>query len=421
VLTGNQEAILLDKEQVDRIPFADFCPFPEGHRFYGRSLADLLLEIQRIKTALTRMLLDSGYFALNQRLLVIDNLSNDYTLGDVLQNRPGLPIRAAQQGAVEPIQSSGLSFDAFAAMEHFSVAAEQRTGVVRNAQGLNPETLHDTAKGAMALMNAAQRRTRMIARRFSEGMKRLFLGIHAELQSAPGTKQAVVRLRNKWVSVDPTQWGAREDMVIEVGLGAGRDQRLAMLTMVKEMMQSIVEGQGGLHGPVVTPDNIYALATRISSVAGLKGAERYWTDPKTQQAPAPQPNPAVMAEQGKQQLAQAKLQQDGQISQASQALEAQRLQMEAQDRAHARWLAEQKLQLDASNADQDRSTDFALRLADINGRNQTSVTVATIKADAESLRAHADILIQASEHQHAHEMADHQAALAPEPEPKAEQ
>jgi hypothetical protein len=51
VLTGNNEAVLLDSEQVDRIPFADLCPYPESHRFYGRSLADLLVEIQRIKTA----------------------------------------------------------------------------------------------------------------------------------------------------------------------------------------------------------------------------------------------------------------------------------------------------------------------------------------------------------------------------------
>jgi hypothetical protein len=70
----------------------------------------------------------------------------------------------------------------------------------------------------------------------------MFIGVHAELQSAPGTKQAVVRLRNKWVTVDPTQWGSREDMMVEVGLGAGKDQQLAMLGMVKDMMQGIVEG-----------------------------------------------------------------------------------------------------------------------------------------------------------------------------------
>jgi hypothetical protein len=419
VLTGNNEAVLLDSEEVDRIPFTDLCPYPESHRFYGRSLADLLVEIQRIKTALTRMLLDSGYFALNQRNIVTDAGSNDYTLADVLDNRPGLPIRAKTAEAVTPVQASGLGFDAFAALEYFSTAAEQRTGVVRNAQGLNPDTLHDTARGAMALMSAAQRRTRMIARRFAEGLKRMFIGVHAELQSSPGTKQAVVRLRNKWVTVDPTQWGSREDMMVEVGLGAGKDQQLAMLGMVKDMMQGLVEAQGGLNGPVVKPENAYALANRMSSVAGLKGAERYWTDPTTQQQPQAPPDPALIAEQGKMQIEQAKLQQKAQTDQTSAALEVQRLQMEADDRAHARWLAEQKLAIDSRNAEQDRATDFALKLADINGRNNTQITVATIKSDAEMMRAHADLLIQASEHDHQHAMAEHNAELAPDPQPKA--
>jgi hypothetical protein len=410
VLTGNNEAVVLDTEQVDRIPFADLCPYPESHRFYGRSLADLLVEIQRIKTALTRMLLDSGYFALNQRNIVTDAGSNDYTLADVLDNRPGLPIRAKTADAVTPVQASGLGFDAFAALEYFSTAAEQRTGVVRNAQGLNPDSLHDTASGAMALMSAAQRRTRMIARRFAEGLKRMYIGVHAELQSAPGTKQAVVRLRNKWVTVDPTQWGAREDMTVEVGLGAGKDQQMAMLGMVKDMMQSIVEGQGGFHGPVVTPANVYALAERMTSAAGLKGGERYWTDPATQQPPPAPPNPALIAEQAKMQIEQAKLQQKAQSDQTGQALEAQRLQLEADDRAHARWLAEQQFALDARNAEADRATDFALKLADMNGRNGTQITVATIKANAEALRAHADLLIQASEHDHA---ARHGRASSP--------
>jgi hypothetical protein len=51
---------------------------------------------------------------------------------------------------------------------------------VRNAQGLNPDTLHDTAKGAMMLLSAAQKRTRMIARVLAETLiKPLFLGLHS--------------------------------------------------------------------------------------------------------------------------------------------------------------------------------------------------------------------------------------------------
>ena len=415
VVTGNNEAVALSTEQVDRVPFADLCPFPESHRFFGRSLADLLMEIQRIKTVLTRIGLDQAYFALNQRLGVAEQGANDHTLADILDNRPGLPVRMKTAGAVVPIATGALSFDVFEALEHFSVAAEQRTGVVRNAQGLNPETLHDTARGAMALMQAAQRRTRMIARRIAEQLKPLYLGVHAELQSAPGMVAAVMRLRGKWIQMDPTQWGTRNDLVVQVGLGSGRNEQMAMLGVLKDLMQGVIEAQGGMNGPIVTAQNAYALADRITTVAGIKGPERYWTDPSTVPPQQPQPPPGAAEAAAKAQIEQAKLAQQAQSSQTQYQLDAARLQMEEQDRAHARFLAEQKLMADNRNAEADRATDFALKLADINGRNNTSITVATIKSDAEALRAHTDLVIQASEHQHAREMADHEVLNRPEP------
>jgi hypothetical protein len=78
---------------------------------------------------------------------------------------------------------------------------------VRNAQGLNPDTLHDTAKGAMMLLSAAQKRTRMIARVLAETLiKPLFLGLHACIrQNSQATKEA--QLLGKWVPVRPDTLG----------------------------------------------------------------------------------------------------------------------------------------------------------------------------------------------------------------------
>ncbi len=52
---------------------------------------------------------------------------------------------------------------------------------MRNAQGLNPDTLHDTATGAIALMTAAQKRLRLIARCLAEGLRDMYLGVRATL------------------------------------------------------------------------------------------------------------------------------------------------------------------------------------------------------------------------------------------------
>ena len=168
IQTDEQCNIILDKRQVNRIGLAVGTPFIQTHRFYGQSLADKLIEIQKIKTALVRMMLDSGYFAMNQRVEVAKDLASDETMDDVLRNEPGMPIRVQKPGAVNPVQAGQLDFDVQMALEYVSTMAEQRSGVVRNAQGLNPDTLHDTKGGALALMGMAQKRVRMIARVLAE-------------------------------------------------------------------------------------------------------------------------------------------------------------------------------------------------------------------------------------------------------------
>ena len=57
----------------DAIPFAAMTPVIITHRFFGRSIADLVMDIQRIKTALVRALLDNAYLANNPRTEVAES------------------------------------------------------------------------------------------------------------------------------------------------------------------------------------------------------------------------------------------------------------------------------------------------------------------------------------------------------------
>jgi hypothetical protein len=426
VETGNNEQVLIESEEVDAIPFAAITPFIVTHRFYGESVADRALEIQRIKTALTRMALDAGYFALNQRNEVSEQQMSSRTISDLLRNEPGAPVISKTGNAVRPITSGGLNFDPFQSLEYFSTVLESRTGVVRNAQGLNPDTLHDTAKGAEALRAAAQKRVRMIARVFAEtGIKDLFLGIHALLRQTGGYSEKV-RLRNQWVQTDPTQWGERNDMVIEVGVGsAGKEQDLLNMRQVMSMQAEAVAVQGGeLTGPLVTAQHLFNSASRFSEKAGIKKPTEFFGDPSQAPAKANGPDPAAIAaqqqaqaqqaaDQAKMQLEAMKLQQAQQAQQATYDLERQRLELEAarlqldaEDRQHRREMEEAAFTLKAQAEHEDRQTDAALKLAEINAKYQTSIDVATIKADAEALRVQGDLAIQASEHQHGREIAE---------------
>jgi len=281
VVTDADERTLIEKAQVEAVPFGAITPYLNGHRFYGESVADRLIEIQKIKTTLLRMLLDSGYFALNQRAEVSMAEANEYTIADLLRNEPNMPVRSKTGRAVRPIGAGAINFDIFGALEHVSVRGEQRTGIVRNAQGLKPGTLHDTARGALALMSMAQKRVRLIARIFAEtGVKDMFLGVHALIRRH-ATAAAKARLKGRWVEVDPTCWGERKDMTIQIGLGsAGRDHDLAAMAKVLEIQREVVELQGGVHGPFVTPDNIHNALKRFVMAAGQRAPELFFADPR---------------------------------------------------------------------------------------------------------------------------------------------
>lgn len=366
IVTDAQSTVELTKdgeksrEIVSRIPYSAITPYKTPHRFYGRSLADELFDIQKIKTALLRMLLDSGYFAQNQRHEIDMSKANDFTISDYLRNEPGVPVRVKSGGALESLAPSALGFDAYKALEYVSTVGEMRTGVVRNAQGLNPDTLHDTATGAMALLSAAQKRVRMIARIFAEtGVKDLYLGIHADLrENARAT--SIAKLLGKWVPTDPSKWAERNSMTVEVGLGAaGKDAEIAAINSIALDMEKIVETQGGAQGPIVTLENVYKLATDKAKKLGVKSPEEYFTDPNSpegkqaQQAMANKPDPEMAKVQGEQQLQQSKQQGEmalGQLKvQSEEQIQTNKAQAQAAVNAQQQQLEHERLQAQQAN------------------------------------------------------------------------
>lgn len=377
--TDEQESVILQKVKLNRIPFSMGSPYRQPHRAYGRSVADLLMEIQRIKTALTRAAMDARYFSLNQRHEVADQGSNEHTISDLLNNTPGYPVRVKTIGTVNALNQKGFDGMDFEALEYWNTETEKRTGIVRNAQGLNPDTLHDTARGAEALMSRAQVRTRMIARTLGETLfKDLFLGVHG-LMRDHGSKQKTVELRSGWTQVNPTDWGARKDMRVTIGLGGGKEHDLMVLSMVGDKMAQTIEGQasGAIPVPVVNPENVFNYLEDFAERAGSKSRARYFTDPKPAQEAAanqpPPPDPEMMKLEAEMQAKQMEMQAQAEMKQAEMAMqerhtqmqfdkdmqlaEAQqrddmaRAQIEAQDKERAHQLAVEKARQDAIAAE----------------------------------------------------------------------
>jgi len=228
----------------------------------------------------------------------------------------------------------------------------------------------------MTLMNAAQRRIRMIARILAETLlKDLFVGVHGDIRDH-ASQPMQARINNKWVPVDPTSWGNRADMTIEVGVGSGgRDMEVAAIMQVIGLQKEALEAQanGIIKLPMVTEDNLHASASRLVERLGLKAPERYFSDPAQarqkaqmqpdQEGPSPEQQAAMAEMQMKQQrqeaelnLQQAKTQAEAQAAREKNALDiklaqekaAAEMQLARERMAAEMALAREKAQMEAA-------------------------------------------------------------------------
>ncbi len=305
-------SVLLDNEPAEEAPFYFLCPIRTPHKLIGRSLADLVMDIQLIKSTLQRQLLDNMYLVNAPQTVIIEGQVN---LDDLLTRRPGGVVRAKSQGAVEPLVTQPMLAPALQAIEYVDSVRETRTGVTRYNQGLEADSLNHTATGVNRIFSAAQERIEMIARIFAEtGVKDLFRGI-LRLVAKHQQKARIIRLRNSWTPMDPREWNTNMDMSVSVGLGTGnKDQMLAHIMAIMQLQEKIAMS-GGL-GSMVTPANIYNAASDVVKNSGLKSEDRYFTDPSKAPPQQPKPDPEMQKVQAQIQGDQMKAQNDLQLQQA---------------------------------------------------------------------------------------------------------
>jgi len=284
---------VLEREEITRIPVACIVPFINTHRHEGDSFADLLFEVQRIKTSLLRSGLDSMNLATNNRHAVSDKVNID----DMLISRPGSLVRLSDgavpgEGHVMPLTTENTFPMAQQGLQHMDTVTEARVGVNRQFSGIDIGTMtgnneHD-AIGQLSTM--AAQRVEDVARIFGMGFKRLFSLAH-ELVIKSGHQAETVRLRGKWTDIDPTQWRTGRDMRVVAPYAAGNKDSLAQRIMIHMQVHEKAL-QSGL--PIVDAQDTYELALMLANATDIPGTKIY-TDPSTVEPKEPGPDHTMMA------------------------------------------------------------------------------------------------------------------------------
>jgi hypothetical protein len=289
-------------------------PILMSHTIVGRSLFDQTQDLQQVGSVLMRGLLDNLYLSNRPRPIVSDQVNLDTLIdwvpGSAIRLKPGaLP----GENHVAWLQVPSVAPAALSALEFMATVRENRTGIVRNNQGLDADSLNKTASGMNMLMGAAQQRQELIARVLAEtAIKRLYRLVYRAIKraaSGPNGGRVQYWAGNAFASCDPSRWPDDMELSVNVGLGTGnRDQAMSHLGVIGSLQEKLLALQGGqAGGPFVTAENIANATQKVTETLGFKSPGLFFQAPgqvaaavaaaqaqPASPAPAP-PDPETMA------------------------------------------------------------------------------------------------------------------------------
>lgn len=344
-----------ENEVTDDHPFALGTPILMPYKVIGISLYDLVEDLQRIKTALMRQILDNVYLTNNPRTEIVENMVN---LDDFLNPRPGGAVRVKQAGSMREITVPFVAEAGLGVVQAIDQVRDTRTGVTEANSAMTADSLSKSnvgSEGVQALMTSGAQRIRLIARVLAETLvKRIYRLVLKEVTQYQD-RPAQIQINGRWLEVNPREWKNGFHLRVNVGVGTTeKRQQIANLTMLGEAQGRLLEVG------IVTPENLLNTATDLVKAMGYHEPERYFSQPQPQQDSGPPPEVILeqMKQQGRLQEIQIKAQTDIQVEQMKQQAQAQQAlaetQLEAQrnelDRQAQANQAALKLQYDAELA-----------------------------------------------------------------------
>lgn len=376
---------VLDFYEAEEVPYAIFEVDPEPHAFFGTSIVDLVINDQDASTSMLRGILDNAALVNNPAVQIVDG---QVAVEDLLSNEIGRIVRVKNLGAVSEMAVPFTAAQTLPALQYFDQLVDNKTGVSKMAQGLDPDVLKSaTATSVAASLEGQAGQAEVIARNLAEGgMKRLFkLMLNIMVKNID--KEQIIRLNGSFVPIDLKNWNVDLDLICNVGVGTGRErEKAATLQQTLQIQQQIYQGYGPQNG-VVTLSQMRNTLADLLALGGLKNADRYFMPmtpeieqqmmqqqqqaaQQAQMAQGQQPNPAQMLMQAE----QMKVQTNAQVQMA-------KAQMDNQYKMHELAMKDD-LQRD------EMVQDLAIKVAEILGKYGTAVDVQQVKEEQNALREH---------------------------------
>lgn len=343
--------VVLDKEQVSRMPFAVFVPMPIPHTFIGENFAHSVIPIQNARTVLIRQIINHTLITNNPRMQVLTGTVPNP--GELTDSRMGGIVNVRRMDGLLPIPQAALNPYVFNLIQMIDEDKEEVTGVSKLSQGLSKDAIStQNAQGMVEqLISQSQQRTKIIARRFGMFLKDLFgLIYHTAVDYVKEAE--FVDVTGAYVPVRPADWTDRSAASIELTLGYGEQEREGQkwVEVDQYLRQDPELSKGYDYG------RRYEVLRRAMEKRGVEDIESILTPPAELPPPQPSPMEQLQMAQLQSQIEYQKAQAQAMIMKAeSDRIKAQADLLKAQTDAATKTAG---VQLDAAQFKHDRQMDI---------------------------------------------------------------
>jgi len=286
------------------IPFFLFAPEHDPYTPFGKaSYADILEQLQDLKTALVRQLIIAiGKNNRPQRFVDADKVDMDALINqDEIVPCTDIPSNSVFIPHEIPISQLTMSLIDYAQNE-----IESQSGSTKYNQGLDSNSLNKTATGINAIMGAADKKMKLIARIFAETVWLPIIKHIIRLNQEYLDPYQQIRLADDMVPITREDMDVDYDLSINTAQGAGtKEAQMNYLIMIMQQLWPTLQQVG-----LVDEHGWYEVSKNLLEKMGIRNVSNYILDPdgdmfKQKQASAQQE--AQRKEQQEMQLKQAEL------------------------------------------------------------------------------------------------------------------
>lgn len=322
---------ILKRAPASLVPYATGQCFIAPHRLTGVSVWDKVKQSQDVNTALQRALLDNVAATSKQRTAYLDGKVNVDDIADGRVNG-GIRVKAnvpRVTDAVMPFAVPDTSSGIQAAIQHQRSIRTELGGAALDMQSGEMQLNRQAgSQGIDRIFSVAEALAGHMTGNIAQTLIRsTFLLAHATLREY-FDEPVQIKQQGRWLSATPSQWPVRERLTVKVGMSPGeRSRRQAAIDKLLQAQISLA--QLGMDNIMVNSEGYYTLLMDWARVSEVPSPERYFIDPRSEEA---------------QKAMQAKEQQEQQMQAQQEQLVAQAIELEKLRTAFDKYKTDAELQ-----------------------------------------------------------------------------